>query len=89
MAKVEKKVMVEVRWVDSCSTPGWHNIDDLNESLDEHTFASCINVGYLFRETGDYIALVSAFNATGNEAETLFIIPKCCVQSVTTLRRRG
>lgn len=84
----EKPPMVEVEWLDSSSWGGWHDLEDLHASLDKgHTNIHCRNVGYLFREEDGFVALVSAYNHEGNQAETMFIIPRAVIQSITVLRK--
>lgn len=95
-SRTQNRQIVEVRWIDSCTTPGWSDEEDLQKSLDEHTFANCVSVGFMFRDDDEYLALVMSYNDQDNiqqeaksQAETLLIIPKSCIKSVTQLRRRG
>lgn len=86
--------IVEVKWIDSASTPGWASLDDIEEQLDQHAFAECVTVGFIVKETDEYVALVMSLNLqnevnTKTQGENLFIIPKSCIKTITNLRKRG
>jgi len=68
---------VSVKWLDSFGETGWCDIDD------EITPHKAIHIGFLIKETDEYIVLVRGLGEVGPEGR--FVIPKGCVLSVQDL----
>lgn len=74
--------IVEVEWIDSATTNGWHDEFD----LDDGGLITCRSVGYLLSRDRRSVQLVQSQSSHGASAE-LTAIPRSCVRSIKTLAR--
>lgn len=81
MATKRRYPPVEVIWVDSHESGGWH-------SVEEHrtTTGSCSNVGYLVERSDDWLRLAFGYDIDGEDIITLLSIPMVAVKSIRNLR---
>ena len=75
--------IVEIEWIDSCSSRGWaskeHHIGDFSVS-------SCRSTGYVIEKTKDIITLAQSLgDDTKNIADTISI-PLVAVKKIRTLK---
>lgn len=77
---------VTVSWVDSASTPGWRNIEDVHRRP-----MRCETTGYLVErnKTGLVLALSRCLEDNTVPFCDHVVIPASCVVRVKVLRERG
>ena len=84
--KLKLGQLVEVRWFDITSYPGWHSDDNWEVT-------ECASVGFVVRETKIDLAIaqdMADINDETNEAEqcgNVMLIPKANIRRIKILRR--
>ena len=75
--------IVEVTWVDASCLQGWCSPDyiEANDGV-----PVVVSVGFLQKDTKDYINLTSHDSETGHSAD-IMSIPRGCIKKMKTLRR--
>ncbi len=72
--------LVKIRWYDASDCEGWNFADQIEETC---SLAECQTVGYIVKETTDYITITSTIAFNGAELVLLnpLSIPKACIKS--------
>ncbi len=82
---MEKPDIVEVVWMDSSSTHGWHKKQDLAE------LCECVSVGFLLKEGGEYVLLAETLALDGDDGRHEYgcssAIPRSTIRKITKLSR--
>lgn len=81
--------IVEVEWIDSSATHGWHN-DSQHPRL-----SPCRSVGFVLRDDDEQILLAESLDETDPDPTTTIarfgcvtVIPRCAVKKVRDLGRK-
>jgi hypothetical protein len=72
---------VEVEWVDSEGTSGWHPVEKERGSPPT---MNVVTVGYLFERGRSHIKIVQSLSANNN-VDHVVAIPRCAVRKITPL----
>lgn len=84
-----KTPLVEVEWVDSASTNGWHRGGDIErEHASDGGTIMCRSSGYLLSKDRQSVRLAQSQTSHGSVAE-IQAIPRSCVRAIRLLRRQG
>jgi nitrous oxidase accessory protein NosD len=79
-----KKKLVLVKWHDACNTGEWHTDQEVDEWLKDSSF-ECENVGYLIRETKDFIVLAARVSWGDKQYGLLEKLPRKMIDKIITL----
>lgn len=72
---------VKVEWLDICSgTPNWARLDDLEVGP-----LKCESVGWLVKETDEYICIAQNYNEEENLVADTMTFPKAIITKITEL----
>ena len=82
LTRIKRWSVVQVSWVDSeQSVSGWVPVTDIpRESV------PCVSVGYLVRQTEDYIALSMSYDEQNENIMGWHTIPKVAITGVDVLQ---
>lgn len=72
--------LIRVEWMDSCSSHGWVDKDDLSENEEN---LSVYSVGYLIKEKSGSITVSSHIASQAVDAP--MTIPKCAIKLMTDI----
>lgn len=84
--KLKLGQLVEIRWFDITSFPGWHSNDDWS-------LMECASTGYVVRNTKTELAIaqdMAGINEDASEAEqcgNVMLVPKVNIRRIKILRR--
>jgi len=81
---------VEVEWIDSSGTSGWHPESEALTDLQRPDHMLCCTIGYVIHEDSDKIVLTSSFAAQGagmRDVGDVIAIPQFAIRDRRTLRR--
>ena len=69
-------IKVEVTWIDSVGGGNWFHATEYTPHLTE-----CVTIGFLFKETNEYICVVGTYGGIGEDLQLQapITIPKCSV----------
>jgi len=70
---MENYKIIEVEWIDTSSISGWHDKDIIDNPID----FTCHSVGYLLKETPEYIMLAQSYQP--DQFGELLYIPKIVI----------
>lgn len=80
-----KKKLIYIEWGDAISNTGWMPLDEaLKWGKDEHWLVK--NVGWLLKETKDYILLAAKYSDGSSEYGLLHKIPKTWIKKKIELK---
>lgn len=74
--------IVKIEWLDIChGTPNWSHLDSLEVGPLE-----CVSVGFLIKETDEYICIAENYNESENIVADTMTFPKAIVSKVEELK---
>ena len=71
--------IVEVEWIDSCRTDGWHDQQDFGPAL-------CRSAGYLLAKTEDKVTLALSLGDDTEHVCQTMTIPRVAVRKIRRLK---
>ena len=74
--------VVEVEWIDSATTAGWHDDFEDGDGLVE-----CRTAGYLYSKDRQSVKVIQSQTSHGQQGE-MIAIPRTCVRRITKLTRK-
>ena len=75
-----KKIIV-IDWVDSIRSFDWTLIEDVDENSLE-----CVSVGFILKETDDYITIAQNYGLEPEQVCNLITIPKCSIKNIREIK---
>ena len=80
--------IVEVEWVDTMGFPGWSQIKERKNDMEEKDLEVHVSCGYLVAKTKNYIAVAHGQHNEGKVVDSTIRIPRCAVRNVTIIRKK-
>jgi hypothetical protein len=85
---IEDFPVVRVEWIDSVQEHGWSYLEEsLKKSNDEAM--ECVSVGFLVKETDNFIVLAESFMMASSSVSGFMQIPKVAVDKIDTFQVSG
>lgn len=50
--------LVKIKWFDITNENSWTDIDDLDKAIEKEAKSTCYSVGWLYKETEEYIVIL-------------------------------
>ena len=73
--------IVLIEWVDSVRAFDWSLLEDVDEkSMD------CISVGFLLKETDNYVTIAQNYGLKPEQVCNLITIPKCSIKNIRKIK---
>lgn len=73
--------IIVIEWIDSVRAFDWTLIEDVDEkSLD------CVSVGFLLKETDDYVTIAQNYGLEPKQVCNLITIPKCSIRNIKEIK---
>lgn len=82
MPKPENMPVVIVEWVDSMSHTGWDSQEAHTRLLEQPRALHHYSVGFLFKETDEYVAVVQSMGEVVENVSNTLAIPRVAVVNV-------
>ena len=74
--------ILEVKWIDSCYSGSW---EELEESLERPDETDCKSVGHYLKHTEELLWLNPDVGGTGDGCRTTRTIPRSCIKNIRKL----
>ena len=75
--------IVVIDWVDSVRASDWVLMEDVDEKP-----VNCTSVGFLLKETDDYITIAQNYGLEPEQICNLITIPKCSIRNIREIKDR-
>lgn len=82
MAHAKSYPLVEVTWVDSCTSGRWKPIEEYTR---DSKLVECRSVGYLLQKTNRIVQIIQSLDEYGKGSDEV-IIPRSTVKRIRRLR---
>lgn len=69
--------IVFIKWIDSVRSFDWTLLEDVDAN-----FMDCESVGFLIKETGEYVTIAQNYGLKPEQVCNLITIPKCSIKSI-------
>ena len=73
--------IVVIDWVDSVRAFDWTLMEDVDEKP-----VNCTSVGFLLKETDDYVTIAQNYGLEPEQVCNLITIPKCSIRNIREIK---
>lgn len=84
MKREKKPKLVLIKWHDACSAVEWHTETDVDSWINDNGF-NCENIGYLIRETKDFVVLAARVSWSDKQYGLLEKLPRKMIDKIIVL----
>lgn len=75
------KKIVLIDWKDSVKNSDWTLMEDVDEKP-----VNCISIGFLLKETDDYVTIAQNYGLEPEQVCNLITIPKCSIKNIMEIK---